>query len=85
MLTNSIVWLSRREIISHSTFPTSVSSRKHRWPIANFSKSPLSSFPTLDHVGAHLRLCPDGAYPRIDGILLPFVLVRLLELIHCGP
>ena len=45
MPTNSIVRSSRREIMSHSRFPISVSSSKHRWPIPNFQRDQLIRFP----------------------------------------
>ena len=41
-LTKLMVGSSRRAMISQSRFPAPVSSKKHRWPIANFSKHLVS-------------------------------------------
>ena len=85
MPTDSIVDSSRREIMSHSIFPSSVSSKKHRWPIANFWTDLASCFLTSYYKVTHLRFCPNRPYAGIDRILLPYVLVGLLELIQCSP
>ena len=47
--TNSMVSSSRRVIISQSTFPASVSSKKHRWPIANFQTQSTTCLPMSYH------------------------------------
>ena len=74
--------------MSQSTFPASVSSRKHRWPIPNFGgilSVALLMWYCIRWCVTHLGLCPNGPHARVFGILQPLILVTRFELSQRGP